>query len=271
MEKQIVRFNERDSRIGNHSYSGFTLYHSLCDGKCHYEVREPDGLRGQDTSCQKLGPCDGTCQGGKPVDPLMLPGAAQETMGIKVTIPAGKILVLLISYNVQQYGYYNGYHVVGAGEEVTPADMKNGTLLAEGEATKVHQTNSLGYQGKDYLVRNVGGQSQATLHPDEVAKQKKFAADQIAKITAMGFSHAKAVAIMRAAGPGLCVKSAEWAKKTLKTVNHDLLEAVLRGCDGKQFGFRRAADTIRQLGVEPPEFYKATPFFKFTAGALAAM
>jgi hypothetical protein len=116
-------------------------------------------------------------------------------------------------------------------------------------------------------------------HPEMQA----FARQQFNKLLEMGFSRRAAHRIFRAAGPGYCVRAAEWAIEAAESVRswgeevsesdiRDTLDTILSGIGGTNgFGWARAAKVLTLLGLEPPWASSATAFFRILRGAHAAI
>ncbi len=186
----------------------------------------------------------------------------------KVIVPEGMVAVTEWGYDLQQHGYVSHVGVYPSGYSVDATSK----FLENGEGLKVRRTDHKGYNGKYYLVRNIDGVPSETLHPEQIAAQKKFASDQIDKIVEMGYSKKTAVSIMKSAGPGNCVAAAKWADYASQSISVDLLDCVLKGAQGTNgFGWDRMKGVIQALGIQVPSTYTSTEFFQLLKGAHIAV
>lgn len=277
MEKQIVRFGSKESRLGDHSYSGYWTGYYLCDGASHYEVDVPQGMfSGQHrTSSSKIGDCDKqVCAKGELVAVEKLPSAAQEALGILVPVPDGKLLVEQCSAPFLQH-FTDFYRVVKAGEMVTPRRLANGKVIAHGETVEVSETRH-NTKGSEWTVRVIvrNEQGEPVIEDGEKEERKQFARDQIAYLVSLGFSQGRAYRIMKAAGPGQVQRAVEWAYEAVEHVsgNTDALDMVLSGLGGTNgFGTDRTAAALEALGFSVPRASTAHQFFGTLRGAKEAV
>ncbi|MFA5013286.1 MAG: hypothetical protein WC520_01845 [Candidatus Paceibacterota bacterium] len=146
--------------------------------------------------------------------------------------------------------------------------------------------NAISYHNRGPATRSQVFEAEARLKEylrdrgfDPEAKKKKegriFAREQVAKIVAMGFPSGRAVAIMRAAGPGTAVEAAEWAIKAYRAVpSADAFDVVLGNITGTNgFGKDRAIAVLAALGFPVPAYESASSrrVFAILAGARVAI
>lgn len=277
MEKQIVRYGRKDSRLGDHSYSGYWTGYYLCDGTNHYEVDVPQGMfSGQHrTSSSKIADCDKqVCAKGEPVAVEKLPSAAQEALGILVPVPEGKLLVEQCSAPFLQH-FTDFYRVVKAGEMVTPKRLAHGKVISLGETAEVRETKH-NTKGSEWTVRIIvrNEHGEPVVEDGEKEARKQFARDQIAYLVGLGFSPGRAYRIMKAAGPGQVQRAVEWAYEAMERVggNVDALDMVLSGLGGTNgFGMDRTASALEALGFSVPRAATARQLFGTIRGAKEAI
>ena len=161
------------------------------------------------------------------------------------------------------------FQTFGAGETVK---LPESEFFLSGESRKFIKTDHDGVD-REYLVNNVNGKAEITLHPDQIKSQKKFAEEQIEKLKEMGFPGGVAYAIMKASGPGHCVTATKWAIYAFEKINsQDLLDCVLSGMGGRNsFGWDRMKGAIEALGLKAPSLSSSTAFFKVLKGAHIAI
>lgn len=278
MEKQkIIRFGSKDSRLGDHSYSGYWTGYFVCDGESHYEVSVPSGVFAGEhqTRCRQTGSCDQTsCASGTEVAIADdLPDVAQAVLGILVEVPARHLLVETGSYHMTQWGDFSTYHVTRGGEVVTPKRLRRGTLLPPGESVRVVETRNTSSRKWDVtlIVRNAGGEP--AVEDGEVEARRQFARDQLAWLRSIGFSEGRARRVMTEAGPGQVRAAVEWAHYALATVESvDALDCLLCGAGGTHgFGWDRMRDALLSFGLEPPKVGSSRTFFGTLRGAKEAL
>lgn len=186
----------------------------------------------------------------------------------KIIVPEGMIAVYEWGYDIKQHGHFDNFVAYTSGYSVE----STAKFLENGEELKVRRTDQKGYNDKYYLVRNNGGKVLETLHPEQIAAQKKFASDQIDAIVEMGYSQKTAVSVMKTAGPGNCVAAAQWADYATKKISSDLLDCVLKGAQGSNgFGWERMKNAIEALGIKAPTASSSTGFFQILKGAHIAI
>lgn len=279
----VKTFGRRDSRTGDHSYSGWTEYYKVCNGSCHLEVTVPCGVLDGRTHISKNEPCDDLCSAGTECEAAEMPQVVQEALGISVFVPEGKVLVLTDWNGRIGSQSSDWWWVKNAGEAVTPAELKKGTLLSEGESVKKGESKN--YRGGSYeaytVIKNQGGK--AVFLPDP--SKKEFAREVWRKLEEDGFPRGAIRAIMKAAGPGMALQAVEWAKDALLAISEwgcndgiqtatgvDALSVVLKGAGGKNnFGIERQDAALLALGLPASYGSNSGQGFRCLAGALEAL
>lgn len=253
----------------------------LCDGVNHYSVGGNEF--NNDVSCHSRDtvPCDGSCRATKNselVEPESLPAVVQVTMDIKTKVPEGTILVNHRSGGTPSMSWYE-IHL--AGEEVSPYQLKFGTLLKEGESLVTEKTawTSTGCMWETHIkITNVKG---APAEEDGDAEKKSaFAREQMQYLLGLGLSPKAARKIFKAAGPGFITPCVDWVNqcvlllKEQYTGDHlvcdvqDVIATLLKGAGGEnQFGFGRQLQVLKTLGLPAPEVRTANGLNHVFAGA----
>jgi len=279
-------------------YQGWWEWKYICDGRRHFQLRTPCGVLATQCYeiCEEQGPCDGSCSGAVEVAAEKLPSAAQETLGIMVPVPDGKLLVEQCSAPWLQHTVYF-YRVLKAGEMVTPKRLANGHVIGHGECVEVIETrhNSKGAEWTvRVIVNNKGGE--AIIEDGEKEARRQFARDQMNYLLGLGFSKAKAARIMKAAGPGQVKIVIEWLYQSLEILKGryerrdyfghpeevseeerfgaaiDALDVIIKGQGGSNnFGFGRMAAVLRALGLPDPNCQTAGTFWGVLNGAHMAI
>jgi hypothetical protein len=138
-----------------------------------------------------------------------------------------------------------------------------------GPATRQQIAEAEGYMEKYLSIKGFDPEAQ------KKKEGREFARAQVDKIIAMGFPKGRAVAIMKAAGPGRAVEAAEWAIKAYSVIpNADAFDVVLGNISGTNgFGKDRVLSVLSVLGFPVPaeESASSRRVFAVLAGARVAI
>jgi len=107
----------------------------------------------------------------------------------------------------------------------------------------------------------------------EKEEKQAYAKEQVEVLIKMGFPRPRAVAIMKAAGPGRAVLSAMWAIDAYQAIgSFDAIDIVLGNLGGSNgFGRARMEVALKALGFPPVGEHSSSGLFKVLMGAHVAI
>lgn len=281
-----------DSRLGDHSYTGWTETQvwQIDDGRtfrrsvgcgafCHDYVEAE---------------CYQDDEGHRPPR-RPLPMSVVRAARLTTTVPSGTVVVAQSRGGEKSYERWSAYEVFGPGSEIPAgilgdldwAQAHGWSVLANGQHVDVHRGDHAGNRAA--RITNRAGRAVESDEPER-ARRREFAAQQRAALRQAGASEADIRLLFDHAGPRMSVRAWEWFRSSHAALGTARLRALLSGDtngvfsrhpdrDCREalevglihvpFGVARACDVLAMFGL-PGTFTRAWQLNR-TLAAVAAL
>ncbi len=231
MRKQGYRTFVSDSRIGDHSYTGWTTRErwTLDDGRSFMRL-VGEGAFTHDCAEPTSTPI------ADPGQRQDLPMSVVLAAGLTERVPDGLLAVQQKRGGEKTYEQFSAYDVYGAGDPI-PAGLLDDPRWARGHGWTVLRDGAhIDVSSGDHRrvtrarVTNRGGSPVISDEPDREAR-REYARAQRAELLKLGASEEQVRALFRAAGPGRAVAAYEWYLSAIAVLPARALRALIDGGD----------------------------------------